>query len=115
MRWAFPTGERVVSSPLAYGQVIYFGSYDDSLYAVRIYDGSRKWAFPTGGIIKSSPLAYNGVVYFGSADKFLYALDTANGAIRWQQNINGAIDCSPMVDDLSGKSYNSSISGLSIY
>jgi hypothetical protein len=35
--------------------IIYVGSDDDNLYAIKP-DGTLKWKFPTGGLIDSSPM-----------------------------------------------------------
>ncbi len=110
-RWIDSANSDVNSSPFAYNNMIYIGSNDYNLYCVNAINGGLKWKFKSFGIIKSSPIAYNGVVYVGSYDKNLYALDTATGSIKWQYNINGQMECSPVIDNLTGTSYNSSISG----
>ena len=71
-----------------------------------------KWNYKTYGLVKSSPMIYDGLLYCGSHDKFLYCLDLTLGRPKWVQAINGLIECSPMVDDLTGKSYHSSVSGM---
>lgn len=113
-RWIIQTENAVVSSPYAYNQVIYVGSYDYNLYAINIIDGTIKWKYKTDAIIKSSPMVYDGKLYFGSHDKYLYTVNPEDGKLIWKQNINGLIECSPAVDNLDGKSINtSSISGNS--
>lgn len=113
--WSDSTNNQVWSSPFANSnsQVIFVGSYDYSLYALNIKDGSIKWNFATTGLIKSSPLAYKGLVYVASYDKRLYAVDSATGTVKWYQNINSAIQCSPVIDDLSNRNQNNS--GISGY
>jgi eukaryotic-like serine/threonine-protein kinase len=111
--WNDSANNQVWSSPYAYNQVIFVGSYDYNLYALNIRDGGIKWKFATTGLIKSSPLAYKGMVYVGSYDKRLYAVDSATGTVKWSQNINGAIQCSPIIDDISNKNQNNS--GISGY
>jgi outer membrane protein assembly factor BamB len=113
-RWAQPllTGDRVRSSPTAMSNIVYVGSYDYNIYAVNILNGEVKWTYKTYGLVKSSPVLYDGVLYCGSHDKFLYALDLVTGRPKWVQSINGVVECSPMVDDLTGKSYHSSVSGM---
>jgi outer membrane protein assembly factor BamB len=114
LRWGqpFTTGDRIRSSPTADKNIVYVGSYDYNMYAINMLDGTMKWKYKTFGLIKSSPMLYDGMLYFGSHDKFLYALDLVTGKPRWVQSINGIIECSPMVDDLTGKSYHSSVSGM---
>lgn len=112
-RWVDSAHSSVFSSPYVYNQVVYIGSHDYYLYALNIINGSVKWQFKSNGLIKSSPIAYNGNVYIGSYDKSLYALDTTNGKMRWFKNTNGEIEDSPVIDDITGNSYNSGISGYS--
>ena len=89
------------------------GNHNYNLYALNIINGGIKWQFASKGLIKSSPIAYNGYVYVGSYDKSLYAVDTATGTQVWSMNTDGQIQDSPVIDDLTGNSYNSGISGFS--
>jgi outer membrane protein assembly factor BamB len=36
--------------------VVYVGSRDGSVYALKANDGSKLWSFPTGGSVDSSPV-----------------------------------------------------------
>src|SRR6266446_4457762 len=58
VKWKFPTGARVVGSPVMQDKVIYFGSddgnvyigsYDGKFYALDARSGAVKWKFATGG------------------------------------------------------------------
>ena len=110
-RWIDSTHSSVYSSPYVYNQVVYIGSHDYNLYALNIINGGVKWFFASKGLIKSSPIGYNGMVFVGSYDKYMYGLDTSTGTVKWSQNTNGQIEDSPVIDDLTGHSYNSGISG----
>ena len=110
-RWIDSAHSSVYSSPYVANQVVYVGSHDYNLYALNIIDGGLKWKFTTKGLVKSSPLSYNGMLYVGSYDKFLYAVDTGTGTLKWSKDVNGQIEGSPVIDDLTGRSYNSGISG----
>jgi len=110
-RWIDSAHSSVYSSPYIYNQVVYIGSHDYNLYALNIINGGVKWKFASNGLIKSSPIGYNGDIYIGSYDKSLYAIDTATGKIKWSKNTNAQIQDSPVIDDLTGNSYNSGISG----
>ncbi len=112
-RWITNTNNTVYSSPYVYNQVVYVGNHNYNLYALNIINGGIKWQFASKGLIKSSPIAYNGYVYVGSYDKSLYAVDTATGTQVWSMNTDGQIQDSPVIDDLTGNSYNSGISGFS--
>lgn len=113
-RWDHPyiTGDRIRSSPTVKDNIVYVGSYDYYIYAISMLNGEKLKSYKTYGLVKSSPMIYDGILYCGSHDKFLYAIDLATFRPRWVQNIGGIIECSPMVDDLTGKSYHSSVSGM---
>jgi outer membrane protein assembly factor BamB len=111
-RWIDSAHSEIYSSPVAVGNTVYFASKDYRLYCANIINGSIRWFFQTNGLIKSSPLQYKDKVYIASYDKNLYAVDTGSGTVKWTYNVGGQMSCSPIIDDLSGKSYNTGISGL---
>ena len=51
IKWRFPTGDRIVSSPILKGDVVYFGGDDGGLYALDARTGTVRWLFPTGNPI----------------------------------------------------------------
>ncbi len=110
-RWIDSAHSSIYSSPYVANQVVYIGSHDYNVYALNIINGGVKWSFATKGLVKSSPISYNGRLYVGSYDKSLYAIDTGTGTLKWSKNVNGQIECSPVINDLTGRSYNSGISG----
>ena len=100
VRWKYKTGGRVLSTPLAVNDAVYFGSTDGSLYALNSGDGSLRWKFPTRGPVNSSPAFSNGVVYAGSVDGSFYAVDAKTGAAKWKHdNKMGWVIASPAVKD----------------
>ncbi|MES2702771.1 MAG: PQQ-binding-like beta-propeller repeat protein [Bacteroidota bacterium] len=111
-RWIDSTNSEIYSSPIVHNQVVYVASKDYKLYAYNIINGAPKWSFATNGLIKGSPLPYKGLVYIGSYDKVMYGVDTATGLMKWSYPISGQMSGSPVLDDFSGKSYNSQISGM---
>ena len=97
LRWNFPTGQRITSSPvIGEDGTIYFGSYDSTLYALNP-DGSLKCSFRAGEMIDSTPaIAPDGTIYFGSWDKKLYKIDPNCNRI-WSAETNGRISSSPTI------------------
>jgi len=83
-QWKFPTGRGIFSSPIvAADGTIYFGSADQTFYALNA-DGTPRWTIPTGEIIDSAGLLDDrGRVYFGSGDGILRAADAQSGQIVW--------------------------------
>uniref|UniRef100_UPI00147B9DF4 outer membrane protein assembly factor BamB family protein n=1 Tax=Geitlerinema sp. PCC 9228 TaxID=111611 RepID=UPI00147B9DF4 len=55
MVWKFETEYSVLSSPAVSGDVVYFGSVDENLYAVDINTGQELWSFETEYRVFSSP------------------------------------------------------------
>ena len=58
VKWKFPTGSRVVSSPVYRDGILYFGSDDNNLYAVDASTGLQKWKYATQGPVPSSPAVF---------------------------------------------------------
>ena len=103
MAWRFPTGARIWSTPVVRDGMVYFGSMDRHVYALRLEEGlslaSRLlWKYKTGGAVVAKPLLVDGpngrMVIVGSFDKKLYALkaDTSNpaGELAWAQPFKGS-------------------------
>ncbi len=97
LRWRFPTGGGVVSSPAVAAGVVYVGSHDENVYALDARTGRERWHFPTGDYVDSSPAVAAGVVYVGSDDHNLYALDARTGHLRWRFQTGDAVHSSPTI------------------
>ncbi|HEU5478572.1 MAG TPA: PQQ-binding-like beta-propeller repeat protein [Candidatus Tumulicola sp.] len=89
VKWRFRTGGMIFASPSVADGVVYVGSADGKLYAVRAADGALVWKFATGGPVNSSPAVVNGVVYFASLDGNVYAVGAADGRRRWRYETEG--------------------------
>ena len=98
LKWAFPTGGGIYSSP-AVGRdgTIYVGSRDFKIYAINP-DGSLKWSYETEDKVDSSPaIGADGTVYVGSHDHKLYAINPDNGALRWSYSTGDYVRSSPAI------------------
>lgn len=60
VRWSFRTQGPVISSPVALGGLIYFGSNDHNVYALEERTGKERWHFATKGRVTSSPAVGGG-------------------------------------------------------
>jgi outer membrane protein assembly factor BamB len=89
VRWSFPTGDRVVSSPVWHQGLVIVGSDDGNVYAVEAASGRQRWMHRTGGPVPSTPAVHDGVVYVTSYDGRLHALRAADGALRWKAATGG--------------------------
>ena len=84
VKWKFPTGDRVISSPVFKDNVIYFGGDDGNVYAVNAETGRQIWKRATNGPVPATPAIADGTVYTGCRDSNLYALDVATGKEKWR-------------------------------
>src|SRR5215472_4885911 len=94
--WHYPTSGPVYSSPAVVNGVVYIGSFDHNVYALRAATGAKLWSHRTAGAIMSSPAVARGVVYVGSGNN-LYALNAKTGAKLWSYATAHAVYSSPAV------------------
>jgi eukaryotic-like serine/threonine-protein kinase len=84
VKWKFPTGNRIVASPVTEGKLIYFGSDDGDVYAVESETGRQAWKTKTRGPVSATPAVSNGMLYIGSYDGNFYALNAETGELKWK-------------------------------
>jgi outer membrane protein assembly factor BamB len=89
IKWKFPTGNRVVASPVLSERTLYFGGDDGNVYAVDAESGRQIWKRTTGGPAPCTPAVVDGVVYIGSYDGKFYALDAKTGQLKWKFRTEG--------------------------
>jgi outer membrane protein assembly factor BamB len=88
--WRFQAGV-VESSPLLVDGVLYFGTFDDKIYALDVETFKPRWTFKAGDDIKGGPVLSGGTVYFGSYDGKVYAVNARNGKLRWESAAQGGL------------------------
>lgn len=91
--WSFATGGLITGTPVVSGGMVYVGSWDGHMYALRESDGSPVWNYMTElatdncgktyGIDGTAAIS-NGRLYFGSAACNLYSLDADTGNLIWR-------------------------------
>jgi outer membrane protein assembly factor BamB len=86
--WRFRAGV-VETPPLLAGGRIYFGSWDQRVYAVDANTGRLAWSFATGDRVKGGVAFAGGTVFAGSYDGRLYALHARTGRLRWAAGEGG--------------------------
>ncbi|GEM_PF-2612800 len=79
--------------------MVYFGSGDKHVYALREADGQLAWKYLTGGIVATSPELANGVLYVSSLDEHVYALDAKTGELIWKFRTGDKLLASPSYAD----------------
>ena len=111
--WSFATSP-ILSSPTVTGGVVYVGSNDGKVFALKTSNGAVLWSYQSGGAVYSSPAVADGMVYFGSWDKYVYALNALTGAVLWTFQTGSYVQSSPAV--VNGvvyiASYDASVSAL---
>jgi outer membrane protein assembly factor BamB len=89
IQWKFETGDRIYSSPLIHNDKVYFGSGDNSIYALDKFTGELIWKKETEGAVHSSPGQGKGLIFVSSMDGKLYALDQNDGNVSWEFSSEG--------------------------
>ncbi len=102
--WRFKTGREIVNTSYfeIEDDVIYFGSFDNFLYAINAETGREVWRFRTGKYGNASvPSLYKGVLYYGCRDGIFYAINAKTGQEIWRFEIEGegVIDKKPLIFD----------------
>lgn len=89
--WRFQTGGAVMSEPLydPLRDVVYFGSDDGGLYAVRADDGSLVFRYGTGAEVQKRPVLVQrpdgrSILVFDNAADAVFAIDAVTGETRWK-------------------------------
>lgn len=77
------------SSPMAWGDAVYFGDQNGLVYSLRATDGHVNWIFHASGAVKGGPALGYGRLYFGDYSGRAYALNPQNGHKIWAVNTNG--------------------------
>lgn len=98
-KWQYKTEDEIRCSPTAIGEMVFVGSYDSNVYALKLEDKTMIWKFATKGGIASSPVIDDGNrnIIFGSEDFSLYAVDYRTGRINWTFATKERIRSAPRV------------------
>jgi outer membrane protein assembly factor BamB/tRNA A-37 threonylcarbamoyl transferase component Bud32 len=94
-RWTFSCADEVRGTACYADGVIYFGSYDQHLYAVKAESGSLLWKYETDGGIVSRPAVMNDSVFVGSEDNRLHVVSARSGSLLWTYYTKGPVRSSP--------------------
>ncbi len=77
------------SSPVVYDGVIYFGSGNGYVRAVKAANGELIWNYKAGDIVHTSPVIYKDKIYFGAYDGYVYSLVLSSGSLAWKFKTTG--------------------------
>jgi len=94
--WAFPTGGRILGSPVFFSRWIFVGSTDFKLYSLEV-DGVSSWQFPVEAAINATPVVMSfrpdkPLVFCisseqnqGRTKRILWAVDAQSGKEQWHK------------------------------
>lgn len=97
--WNYQTGGNVTATPVVSNGMVYAGSWDGTMVALRDSDGSRVWSLAAGQVtdtcgttygIDSTAAIVDGRLYFGAANCNLYAVNATNGNVIWRTQLADA-------------------------
>ena len=66
--WEFRISDRVYSSPIIDGDILYFGGGNGNFYALNKHTGGKTWEFKTNAAIHSTAFIHNNLISFASGD-----------------------------------------------
>jgi outer membrane protein assembly factor BamB len=107
--FSFQTEGAIRAMPLGAGEILYFASRDNCLYALHSKTHQLLWKFAAEGPLETTPLLANGTLYFGADDRQLYAVEAQTGKLRWQSKFYGKLRATPLLHN--DKLYLASIAG----
>jgi outer membrane protein assembly factor BamB len=88
--WSHDIPAGTESSPLAWGDAVYFGDQSGTVYSLRGRDGRVNWTYHASGAVKGGPSLGYGRLYFGDYSGRAYALNPNNGHQIWAVSTSGA-------------------------
>ena len=80
-RWK---GMPVESSPLLKDGILYFGSWDNKVHAIRARNGKEVWSFQTSERVNTSPAYSKGRIFFANQAGDVYGVNAKTGKQAWK-------------------------------
>jgi outer membrane protein assembly factor BamB len=87
--WKVPIPAGTESSPLAYGNSVYFGDQAGHVYSVDAKTGHINWTYHASDAVKGGPAIADGLIYFGDYSGRAYAVSAATGHQVWAVTTSG--------------------------
>lgn len=82
--WQYDLGAGTWAPPVAADDILYVGTSQGALHAVRAADGTAQWIWSGANAIDGAAVVTADTVLFIDAKADLVALNRANGALRWR-------------------------------
>jgi outer membrane protein assembly factor BamB len=87
--WRHKVPAGTESSPMAYGDSVYFGDQGGTVYSLDARTGHVNWTYPASGAVKGGPALVDGILYFGDYAGRAYALNARTGRQVWAVTTSG--------------------------
>ena len=81
--WRFNTAP-IESSPLLVKNTLYFGAWDNKVYALNATNGRKRWTFQADDQMNTSAAYWNNTIYMASYAGSVYAINARTGKMRWK-------------------------------
>jgi outer membrane protein assembly factor BamB len=78
------------SSPIAWGNAVYFGDQSGTVYSLNATTGRVNWTYHASSAVKGGPAFADGILYFGDYAGRAYAVNATTGHQVWAVNTTGA-------------------------
>jgi outer membrane protein assembly factor BamB len=88
--WSKDLPSRSESSPVVVDGVVYFGSEDGTVYALKASNGRQLWTYQASGAVKGALAYKDGRLFFGDYAGKMYAIRAKDGSEVWQASTQGA-------------------------
>lgn len=103
VRWKYQTTS-VPTDIVRIGANVYFGSFQDNWYALKLRTGELVWKFSTGASNENcdpikSPVADQRYLYLTGLDGMIYSLDAVSGRVRWKRKLSASPSTAPALKD----------------
>src|SRR5207244_12938623 len=81
----------LVGEPTLYRGRVYFGSYDDRVYALDQETGKTVWSTRMSAVVESPPAVLRGILYIADLAGYVRALKASTGRVLWPFPAAGAV------------------------
>ncbi len=81
-KWRYK-GQPFESSPLLHDGILYVGSWDGKVHAIRAKSGRRVWTYDTGDRVNTSAAYSKGRIFIANNSGTVYALNAKTGKLAW--------------------------------
>jgi outer membrane protein assembly factor BamB len=87
--WKHKVPAGTESSPMAFGNSVYFGDQGGAVYSLDARTGHVNWTYHASGAVKGGPALVDGTLYFGDYAGRAYAVNARSGRQVWADSTTG--------------------------